>query len=134
MALNEVEGVQPSRQRLACIGLWPALWVESHRKQACTCQAHCGKKEACTIFSKSGDPAFASLPVCNICLLACCHCVFLQNPTQDAVIDPVRGVTKKEGHSPGHKIQMRTSEQVRERGQVLGGIALYSQHASLLPL
>lgn len=42
--------------------------------------------------------------------------MLLQNPTQDAVIDPVRGVTKKEGHSPGHKIQMRTSEQVRGGG------------------
>lgn len=48
-----------------------------------------------------------SCPVCVVC------CV-LQNPTQDAVIDPVRGVTKKEGHSPHHKVQMRTSEQVRE--------------------
>lgn len=43
----------------------------------------------------------------------CAFPVLLQNPTQDAVIDPVRGVTKKEGHSPGHKIQMRPSEQVR---------------------
>jgi hypothetical protein len=46
------------------------------------------------------------------CMLWLLHADALQNPTQDAVIDPVRGVTKKEGHSPGHKIQMRTSEQV----------------------
>jgi hypothetical protein len=35
-----------------------------------------------------------------------------QNPTQDAVIDPIRGVTKRESDTPGHKIQMRPSDQV----------------------
>jgi hypothetical protein len=47
------------------------------------------------------------------CICAWLVCTALQSPNQDAVIDPVRGVTLKEGHSPGHKIQMRAGEQVR---------------------
>lgn len=37
----------------------------------------------------------------------------LQNPTQNVMIDPVRGVTKSDSPTPGHKVQMRTADQVR---------------------
>jgi len=47
--------------------------------------------------------------------MSCGHVLVVcpQNPTQDAVVDPVRGVTKVESSTPGHKVAMRPREQVR---------------------
>lgn len=67
--------------------------------------------------SQNAQPSLLVVDDSCACAL---RAVWLQSPTQDAVIDPVRGVTKKEGHSPGHKIQMRTSEQVRASGAGMG--------------
>lgn len=53
------------------------------------------------------------------------------------MIDPVRGVTKKEGHSPHHKVQMRTSEQVGDGciaalfGRLLGWCCIAQCNAQL---
>ncbi|WIA15332.1 hypothetical protein OEZ85_001998 [Tetradesmus obliquus] len=38
------------------------------------------------------------------------------NPTQDVMIDPVRGAVKMQGESPGHKVMMRPADQVPTGG------------------
>jgi hypothetical protein len=38
------------------------------------------------------------------------------NPTQNVMIDPVRGVTKSDSPTPGHKVQMRTADQIPTGG------------------
>ncbi|WIA35535.1 hypothetical protein OEZ86_003961 [Tetradesmus obliquus] len=38
------------------------------------------------------------------------------NPTQDVMIDPVRGAVKVQGESPGHKVMMRPADQVPTGG------------------
>lgn len=49
------------------------------------------------------------LPGASILLLLL---LLSQNPKQDAMVDPERGVTKVRGEAPGNKIMMRPREQV----------------------